>query len=360
MKVAVFSPTYFHGNSFIGGAERYVEELSQALSSKAEVTLISFGTKREKHPQESFRKEIYPVWWFWKKNRLNPFNLLSLLEVRKADVVYVHGVSTFMSDLVCLTASLLGKPVFVMDHGGGGNLVLSNKLPVFDHYTGAIAQSTFARNFLPPTLQDRAHIIKGGINLSKFTLKMKESEKKRILFVGRLLPHKGVDQLIRACKLLPSKDWHLVIIGRPYNERYWQDLQKLSEGASIEFVHSADDNRLIEEYQKASVLVLPSTQRDCYGNQSNAPEFMGFVLLEAQACGTPVICSDAGAMVEFIDPEKTGWVVPQSDPPALARTLETAFQLQEKEGARLPHTCREWVKHFSWDRVTDQLLNVFN
>jgi glycosyltransferase involved in cell wall biosynthesis len=56
------------------------------------------------------------------------------------------------------------------------------------------------------------------------------------------------------------------------------------------------------------VSVLPSVYQDCYGNVYEAPELMGFTLLEAMACGTPAIASRVAAMPEFIREGETGFV----------------------------------------------------
>lgn len=359
MKVLILSPTYFHKKSFIGGAERYVDEFALSLSKQVPTTLVSFGTAREIIRFEKLTKLNYSVWWYLRGSHLNPFNLIALKEIRGMDVIYVHGVCTMMSDLVCLFGRLLGKQVYVMDHGGGGEVVLNRRFPVFRFYTGGIAQSDFAGELLPRAMRSKITVIKGGVDLNRFQRNGIQREKKRILFVGRLLAHKGVDQLIRACQLFPHSDWRLVILGNPYDLPYEKELRKLAEGYPVEFIQGAEDRRLMEEYQKASVLVLPSTKKDCYGQIANAPELMGFVLMEAQACGIPVICTDVGATSEFVKEGETGYVVPQNQPEAIHGALEKVFEQWEKEGERFGERCRDWVKQFSWETVVNKHLQLF-
>lgn len=359
MKVLIYSPTYFNPKSFIGGAERYVEELSQALSKVVPTRFVSYGEDSGKFQQEMLVKSIYPVWLYLKKSRLNPLNLFSLKEIFWADVVYIHGVCTMMSDLCCIFARLLGKRVYVMDHGGGAEIVLNRRLPIYRFYSGGIAQSDLARIFLPVEIQAKTVVIKGGIDLNRFKINSSKREKKRILFVGRLLSHKGVDQLILACQKLKQEEWKLVIIGNIYHQEYFQYLCKLAKGHSVEFIHGANDDELIEEYQKASILVLPSTKKDCYGNSSDVPELMGFVLMEAQACGTPVICTDIGATQEFVDLGKTGYVVQQNNPEQLRIAIEDVFKKWENEGPELEMKCRNWVERFSWENVVRELVRRF-
>ncbi len=359
MKVLILSPTFFNQKSFIGGAERYVEEFTCAISKRVPTTFVSFGPVREIVHEGELTKSIYQVWWYLRGSRLNPFNLISLKEIMGKDVIYIHGVCTLMSDLTCLIGRLLGKKVYVMDHGGGGEVVLNRRIPVFGFYTGGIAQSDIAAELLPREMHSKITVIKGGVDLNRFQSNGMKREKKRILFVGRLLAHKGVDQLIRACHLFPQSDWRLVILGNPYDLPYEKELRKLAEGYPVEFIQGAEDRRLMEEYQKASVLVLPSTKKDCYGQIANAPELMGFVLMEAQACGIPVICTDVGATSEFVKEGETGYVVPQNKPEAIHGALEKVFEQWEKEGERFGERCRDWVKQFSWETVVNKHLQLF-
>jgi glycosyltransferase involved in cell wall biosynthesis len=126
----------------------------------------------------------------------------------------------------------------------------------------------------------------------------------RVLYVGRLLPHKGVDRLIEA---MPP-ELPLTVCGQPYHADYYRHLQALAEGKRVEFVTDADDATILELYRRAWANVLPSVHQDCYGNTHLAPELMGFTLLEAMACGTPAISSRVAGMPEFIDEGKTGFV----------------------------------------------------
>jgi glycosyltransferase involved in cell wall biosynthesis len=127
--------------------------------------------------------------------------------------------------------------------------------------------------------------------------------------VGRLLPHKGIDQLIEA---MPT-DLPLTICGRPYHEDYLKLLKALGNGKRVDFVTGADDTTIRGLYARAWANVLPSVYKDCYGVTHLAPELMGFTLLEAMACGTPAICSRVAAMPEFIREGETGFVFDDRD-----------------------------------------------
>lgn len=359
LKVAYVSPTYFDEGSCIGGGERYAVELATWISKFTETTLVSFAEKEDVYYRGSLRIEIYPVQLFIRKNAMNPLNFRYLASLFNVQVVHVHHASTLVADLSCLTASLLGKHSYVTDHGGGADFVLNRKLPIFAAYRHAFAQSEFAVNALPDILQKKAVLIKGGIDTERFQPSQNAPKQKKILFVGRLLPHKGVNYLIEAFRQLDRPDFKLVIVGKAYDERYYQDLKKLAEGIVVEFLHGVDDHRLLFEYQTAYATVLPSVHKTCYGEYTAVPELMGFTLLESQACGTPVICTDAGAMSEFIEEGKTGYVVPQNSSEALKDALYKLITLSPEAYLQWRARCLTWVEQFSWDYVARKHLAIY-
>jgi hypothetical protein len=161
MKVVHITPNYFDDSSRIGGGERYPTELASWMANVVDTTLVSFSTERESYCRDNLQVEVYPVKHLIRGSQINPLSFQYLLSIVRADVIHIHGINTIVSDLGCLTGSFLGKRVFVTDHGGGGNLVLNHKLPVFKGYRGAIAQSQFTLNRFPPELQKKGVLVKG-------------------------------------------------------------------------------------------------------------------------------------------------------------------------------------------------------
>lgn len=359
MKVVYITPTYFDESSYIGGGERYPMELASWMARFVNTTLVSFSSRRRSYAQGNLKVDVYPVKHFIHNNKVNPLTFRYLSSVVSADIVHIHNVNTIVSDLGCLTASLLGKRIFVTDHGGGGSLVLNHKLPVFRCYYKAIAQSLFTINFLPIDLQKKFVLIKGGIDTERFCPDQSLHKENKILYVGRILPHKGINYLIEALRLLNRPDYKLTIVGRVYNEAFYQDLKHLAVGLPVEFVHDADDCRLLHEYRTALVTVLPSVHTNCYGEYTPVPELMGFTLLESQACGTPVICTDAGAMHEFVNDGHTGFVVKQNSGEAIAAAVCQLMSLSPAASVEYQDRCREWIKPLSWSTVVQKHLEIY-
>jgi glycosyltransferase involved in cell wall biosynthesis len=329
------------------------------MAKSIDTTLVSFASERRSYRNGDLKVEVYPVRRFIHGNKVNPLSFRYLSAIRDADVVHIHHVHTLVSDMACLAASFFRKPTFVTDYGGGGSLVLNQRLPVLNRYRKAIAYSSFGASVLAPELRNKTVVIKGGIDTSRFCPASSVQREKKILYVGRILPHKGINYLIDAFRLLDRADFTLRIVGRVYNEEFYQHLKKQSEGLQVEFVHDADDQRLLSEYRTAVATVLPSVHQTYDGNYTNVPELMGFTLLESQACGTPVICTDAGAMAEFVDDGKTGYVVAQNSGEEISVALRKITAAENDEFAEYENHCREWVTQFNWTTVVNKHLDVY-
>ncbi len=116
----------------------------------------------------------------------------------------------------------------------------------------------------------------------------------------------------------------LKIVGRPYHDDYFQLLQRLAAGKDVTFVTAASDEQVLAAYQGAAVAVLPSVNRTVYGDTTALPEILGFTLMEAMACGAAAICTRVGALSEVVVDGESGFIVPPSDPAALARAAAAA------------------------------------
>jgi len=358
VKVVHITPTYFDDSSLIGGGERYATELALWMSRVVDTTLVSFSSERRSYSKDNLKVELYPVKRLIHGNPVNPLSFRYLRSIFDADVVHIHHVHTLVSDLACIVASLIGKRAFVTDYGGGGSLTLNKRLPVFEGYQNAIAYSRFGLDFLPPELKRKAVLIKGGIDSERFCPNGNKKREKKILYVGRILPHKGIDYLIEGFRLLDRSDYTLKIIGRVYSEEYYEYLKRLGIGLNIEFIHDADDERLIHEYRTARVTVLPSVHTSYNGSHTRVPELMGFTLLESQACGTPVICTDAGAMSEFVEQNETGFVVASNSGERIAEALKKviagSFIDPDDQG-----WFSRWIEPLSWANVVDAHLRTY-
>ena len=357
MKVLQFSPTYFGEDSVIGGGERYVAELARFMAREVEVSLVSFGNVRKSFKRDGVEHEIFPGWHFGHFGLHNPFALRHLCSIRGCDVVHIHQVCTFAGDLTVLVARGLRRRIVGTDHGGGGAWVLNRLLPVYRYYDAVVGQSDVAGRLLERDFEVPVVRIHGGVDTERFHWDGSLPRRKTVLFIGRLLPHKGVDFLVKAFRLLNLPDFSLRIVGRSRDEEYLNRLKSLAEGQPVEFVDDADDAQVVREYQTAQVTVLPSVEAEMDGGGRS--ELMGFTLLESQACGTPVICSETGGMSEFVDEGRTGHVVTPGSVESLAEGINRIVRRQGENPDCFEERCRCWANRFGWEHVVREHLALY-
>jgi glycosyltransferase involved in cell wall biosynthesis len=170
-------------------------------------------------------------------------------------------------------------------------------------------------------------------------------------YMGRLVREKGVDLLLTALSGVTAR-WRLIIVGAgPERERLERLADHLGIAHQISFVGVLPSLRTPAFYQELDALVLPSR------SQSNWVEQFGRVLIEAMACGVPVVGSDSGEIPHVIG--DAGLVFPEDDAKTLADCLHRLAvnpDLRADLGAR----GRERVlAHFTQARVAEQTVAVY-
>jgi glycosyltransferase involved in cell wall biosynthesis len=258
--------------------------------------------------------------------------------------------------MAAFVARLTGRRVFASDLGGGGWDV-SAYVSTDRWFHGHLHISEYSRRQAGHEGSARAHVIMGGVDADKFGPgEDGAGDVRPVLYVGRLMPHKGVDDLVEA---LPE-GMRLELIGRPYHEEFVRDLRRLAEGKDVCFRHDCDDAALVEAYRRALCVVLPSVYRTRYGGETRVPELLGQTLLEGMACGVPAVCTDVASMPEVVEDGVTGFVVPPNDPAALRQKLvwlreNPARRREMGEAAR-----RRVLEKFNWPAVVRNCLEIYN
>jgi glycosyltransferase involved in cell wall biosynthesis len=136
-------------------------------------------------------------------------------------------------------------------------------------------------------------------------------------YVGRIVEAKGLRTLVKALEQLPRSGWKLAVVGTgPFDAEFTKLIQ--SSGLTdhvlrLGFVPHAETPRFLAAFD---LLVLPSE------TQPNWKEQFGRVLIEALACGTPVIGSDSGEIPNIVSSSGGGIVFPERNAEAFANTLK--------------------------------------
>jgi D-inositol-3-phosphate glycosyltransferase len=172
-----------------------------------------------------------------------------------------------------------------------------------------------------------------------------------LLFVGRLDPFKGPDQLLRAAAMM-QEDAQVVIVGGMLSaDTDLQELQCLAQTLRIEqrvhFVGAQPRKNMPLFYSAADVTVVPSYH-----------ETFGLAAVESLACGTPVVATRAGGLMTVVRDGETGFLVPRC-PGFFAERLDVLLRdpaLRTRMGA----AARASVMEFSWQNVAQQVYAIYD
>lgn len=357
MKVLHISPTWFGPKSVMGGGERYAWELARACAVMTPTTFLSFDDAPEERMEGALRVRLLRRGTGRPPLAGNPWQSALYGEIARADVIHCHQADTATTSAAILAARVLGRRVFVTDLGGGHAGALSLRLPILPRATGMLLLSEYSRglwNAAPAARRPRrTAVVYGGV--SETFVPAAPPDPHRILFVGRLVRHKGVEHAIAAV----DSGLTLLIAGQPYDAPYARMLREAAAGKRVEFRDDVRDEQLAALYSGALATVVPSVYETWGGNHTNVPELLGLVALESMACGTPPIVSRVGSLPELVEDGVTGFVVEPNDPGAIraaiaALTADPARRLEMGRQARAAVLAR-----FTWPATARRCLEAY-
>jgi len=352
LKVAHVVPAPFDArDGILGGAERYSFELARHMSERVDTRLVTFGGT-PRHEQIGQLELVVLEGYFVRGQRTNPIAAALPNALRGAAVVHCHQQHVMASSFAALLARITRRRVFVTDLGGGG-LDVSSYLSTDGWYHGHLHISEYSRRIAGHAESSTARVIFGGVDTERFS--PGGAPQDAVLFVGRILPHKGIHDLINAI----SPAVPLRIVGQPMNRDYLALLKDIARGKQVTFVHDADDAALVEEYRRAACVVLPSVYKTPDGRTTQIPELLGQTLLEAMACGRPVICTEVASMPEVVVHQENGFVVPPGDPCALAQAIDVICADRAVAESMGRAGRKRVLERFRWEQVVDRCLEAY-
>jgi glycosyltransferase involved in cell wall biosynthesis len=255
----------------------------------------------------------------------------------------IHGLDQDRSKWGRLASSVLGLGCWMSARVPDATVVVSRSLQ--QHYRAAYGRHTsYICNGVDAVDMD----IPPGETLQRHGLTRGDY----LLFVGRLVPEKAPDLLLRAFRRLARPDLRLVIAGgSSFTAEYVWSLRTLARrDTRVVMTGYLHGEPLEELYANAAAFVLPSDV-----------EGMPLTLLEAAAHGTPILASDIDPHREMLGVSAPGRrLFRRGDEDDLVATLEAmlADPVPEVAGA---HETRLMVhKEFSWDRAADELAKLYS
>lgn len=178
-----------------------------------------------------------------------------------------------------------------------------------------------------------------------------DTDEKRILFVGRLVREKGIDEFVEALALLRAERWEAVIVGSgPLLESTRQRVSQRGLSHRVRFVGNVYASALKRHYQSCDFVVFSSL----------IPESFGLVGIEAMSFGKPVVAFASGGITEWLQDGINGLLVGHGDVPQLARQMDRLIENPELR-KQLGMNGFRWVaSRSSLDRHLDELVGWYD
>ncbi|HAM00784.1 MAG TPA: hypothetical protein DCQ30_00925 [Acidimicrobiaceae bacterium] len=310
---------------------------------------------RERHNQrtlarvlEDFRPQVASVWDLG----MGSWTIATILEERGVPMVL-----TFLDDWVTF-AHIFDAWTRVFDRRPwarplGRILGLETRLPRFD---GAL--SSAASRMIAEAIHrngrwkfPNAELIPIGVDTEDFPVSPSERRNWswRILYVGRVVPQKGVLTLVRALALLPPAA-RLEIVGHAHESQRVEVEQLAADLGVADRIHfdvASSRQDLRRRYRSTDVLVFPSEW----------PEPFGLVPLEAMACGVPVVATGTGGSGEFLADGRNCLLFEPGDEQSLAAALRSLAADPELRG-RIVAGGTETASEMTMDRFAQRLAQL--
>lgn len=171
----------------------------------------------------------------------------------------------------------------------------------------------------------------------------------RILFIGNIIPRKGLLTLLKAISKIPDEVCYLDIVGSDkFDPAYTRKTRKFVEeqdlSGRVKFHGFLEDHDLVRLLKENHLLVIPSTH-----------EGFGIVYLEAMSFGMPVIGTTNGGAVEIITPGINGYLVNPDDSSALGHYIEELAQNREKLHELSLGALRKYQSYPDWETTCRQI-----
>lgn len=350
----------------VGGIGIHAHQMSTSQARRGhEVTVLTLNQKKITDDEliNGYHVVRFPSYLTICGNSFAPGLILEIL-IRKRAVEIIHAHShLFFSTNICALAKIFhSAPLVITNHG-----LISASAPAWLNtlYKNTFSKATFqiADHIICYTSIEKENleklgidpkkisVIHNGVDTTLFTLRTskKTADKKQILWVGRFVTGKGVEYLIDAFSRVHNKSpgTHLILIGvGPEKPAIEERIKKLHLQSSVTFIDYLDNEELPGVYKNSDVFVLPSLM-----------EGVPRTILEAMACGVPVVTTNLPHLVRIID--GAGLVVPPKEPTLLSDAILTILEdssLAENMGQR---GRRKVEQEYSWEDTVGKTLALY-
>lgn len=302
-----------------------------------------------------------------------PFFVLSMtvslcryLHKVRPDVLHAHWV--IPQGLVAILGKLFYRvPTVITLHGGDAFALASPPLQTLKRFairhSDAWTANTRTTASAVVTDQPEPLVVPMGVDVDHFASGEREQlranmpkDTRVVLFVGRLVEKKGVEDLIRAFSLLPDRTrTRLWIVGEGELKT---ELETLAEQTGIiqqtTFWGRMPNDRLPDLYAAADLFVGPSVKA-----ASGDTEGQGVVFLEAMAAGLCVLATRAGGISEVVEDGYTGVLVEPRNPQQLANAMAQLLTDKRRRSVLVANALKKVKNTYSWPRIAMKFDDLY-
>jgi cellulose synthase/poly-beta-1,6-N-acetylglucosamine synthase-like glycosyltransferase/glycosyltransferase involved in cell wall biosynthesis/O-antigen/teichoic acid export membrane protein len=196
--------------------------------------------------------------------------------------------------------------------------------------------------------EDRITVIPPGIDLSSFK-KSKKTSDPSLIYLGRLKPYKNVDVLIKAMPAVLRK-YPTAKLNIAGDGESMEDLVKLTK--KLRLTKSVIFLGKVSEKEKTKLLAM-----SWIALQPSSVEGWGITVIEANACGTPVVASNVHGLRDSVINGKTGILVPERNIKEFSKAIITLISTR-KDYKKMITDAKEWAQNFSWKQSVHNFSQV--
>lgn len=272
---------------------------------------------------DTFRMTTYVISLF--------FTLIQIIRKYEIQIIHAHSVvpTGFMASIV---SKLMHKPLFITAHGMDINNFENSR--IFNYFIASSLNSSFKSIAVSEDLakkmelmvkdKNKVFVLRNAVDTGRFNPTRNKSIRNEfdikdedilILFVGYLDEFKGIFELVNAFNkvIADNENIKLMMVGAgPKKEVLLNTLKKMGIEKEVIFTGMVEHHKIHKYYQAADIFILPS-----YTEGGGPP----LVVMEAMACGLPIIGTNVGGMPEGIKNEVNGFIVPSKNEKELVKKL---------------------------------------
>jgi len=371
MKI-LYCPEYFFPH--VGGGEVWSFNMGKALVKRGyKIVVLTY-----KHPMH-FKDEIIDGLIIL---RIGPFPVSGVQPYFKRAIVQAYGIiakgltlaydviianQTFPLLLCYIISKVKRKPIFAIFHDIYGlsfsirekgffkgiirGVVEAASIKLAYDIIITVSESTKKKLIQAGVKEDKIFVVGGGVDIGTIdSVYAEKSSKPMIIYVGRLVKLKKVENLIIAFKEVLSKipEAELYIVGIGPQESMLKNLvEQLKITSKVHFTGYVSEQEKIALMKRAWVLVQPSVA-----------EGFGLVLVEANACKTPVIAVDSGGPREVVRDGETGYLIKPNNIKMLVEKLIELLSDKNKILVMGEKGRKVVEENFTWDKVAERIEKI--